>query len=126
LYSFLLERRPQSSGNFLLLPHADAMWGKAFDITEKADVNVQLSKGANESAPVHSQRSGGFAFIPIDLSENDKDKLLSKFFQRLGIEDARAVHPQHQCLKLRLRSVRMFSAHVEPGKALHREHGTIG
>ena len=34
-------------------------------IAKNADVNVQLSKSANESAPVHSQRSGGFALIPI-------------------------------------------------------------
>lgn len=71
------------------------MWGTAFRIAENADVNVQLSKSANESAPVDSQRSGGFALIPIDLSEDDKNKLLSKFFQRFGIEDARPVHPQH-------------------------------
>ena len=78
-------------------------------IAKNADVNVQLSKSANESAPVHSQRSGGFALIPSrPLLENDKDKLLSKFSQRFGIEDARPVHPQHQCLKLRLRRIRVF------------------
>ena len=96
------------------------MWATALGIAENVDVNVQLSKSANESAPVDSQRSGSFALIPIDLLENDKDKLLSKFFQRFGIEDARPVHPQHQCFKLRLRRIRVFSAHVEPGGALHR------
>jgi hypothetical protein len=28
------------------------------------------------------------------------------------------VHPQHQCFKLRLRGIRMFSTHVETGEAL--------
>jgi len=94
------------------------MRATAFGIAGSADVNVQFSKSANESGPVHSQRSGGFALIPIDLSKDNKNKLLSKFAQRFGIEDARPVHPQHQCLKLRLRGIRMSSTHVEPGEAL--------
>jgi len=53
-----------------------------------ADVNVQLSKNANQSAPVHLQCSGGFAFVPVDISENDKNKLLLKFFQSFVIQDA--------------------------------------
>ena len=28
------------------------------------------------------------------------------------------MHPQHQCLKLRLRGIRAFSTHLEPGGAL--------
>ncbi len=69
-----------SSGAFLLLLQANAMWGTAFGIAENVNVDVQLSKSTNESAPVHSQCAGGFALIPIDLSEGDKNKLLSKFF----------------------------------------------
>jgi len=37
----------------------------AVGIAESADVNVQLSKSANEGAPVHSQHSGGFALMGI-------------------------------------------------------------
>jgi hypothetical protein len=69
-----------SSGTFLLPLHANAMWRTTFGIAESADVNVQLSKDADESATVHSQRAGGFALIPIDLSEDDKNKLFSEFF----------------------------------------------
>jgi hypothetical protein len=81
------KRRPvpfrfRSSGNFFLLLHANAMRATAFGIAGSADVNVQFSKSATESAPVHSQRSGGFALIPIDLSKDNKNKLLSKFIQR--------------------------------------------
>jgi hypothetical protein len=97
----------------------------AFGIAGIADVNIQFSKGANESAPVHSQRSGRFALIPIDLSKDNKNKLLSKFAQRFGIEDACPLHPQHQCLKLRLRGICMFSTHVEPGETLVRPSKAI-
>ena len=69
-----------SSGAFLLLLQANATRGTAFGIAENVNVDVQLSKSTNESAPVHSQCAGGFALIPIDLSEGDKNKLLSKFF----------------------------------------------
>jgi len=55
------------------------MRATAFGIAGDADVNVQFSKSANESAPVHSQRSGGFALIAIDLSKDNENKLLSKF-----------------------------------------------
>ncbi len=41
------------------------MWRTALGIAESADVNVQLSKSANEGAPVHSQHSGGFALMGI-------------------------------------------------------------
>ena len=94
------------------------MWRTALGIAESADVNVQLAKSANEGAPVHSQHSGGFALIPIDISENDKNKLPSKFSQRFVIEDARPMHPPHQCLKLGLGGIRMFSTHVQPGEPL--------
>ena len=50
----------------------------AFGIAESAIVDVQLSKAANQSAPVHAQYSGGLALIPVDISENDKNKLLFK------------------------------------------------
>ena len=102
----------RSSGHFFLLLQANAMRVTAFGMAGIAAVNIQFSKGANEGAPVHSQRSGRFALIPIDLSKDNKNKLLSKFAQRFGIEDACLVHPQHQCLKLGLRGIRMFSAHV--------------
>jgi hypothetical protein len=72
----MLKQKRQSPGNFLLLLGANTMWRTAFGIAENADVNVQLSKSANESAPMHSQRSGGFALIPIDFSQDDNDKLL--------------------------------------------------
>ena len=62
--------------------------------------------------------SGGFALIPVDISENDKNKLLFEFFQRLVIQDACPVHSAHQSLKLRLCGIRMFSTHVQPGEAL--------
>ncbi len=91
----------------------------AFGIAESADVNVQLSQSANQSAPVHLQYSGRFALIPVDLAENDKNKLLFKFFQRLVIQDACFVHSPHQRLKLGLCGIRMFSAHVQPGELLH-------
>jgi len=84
-----------SSGNFFLPLRANAIRATACGIAGSGDVNVQFSKSANESAPVHSQRSGGFALIAIDFSKDNKNKLLSKFVQRFGIEDARSVHPQH-------------------------------
>ena len=90
----------------------------AFGIAESAIVDVQLSKAANQSAPVHAQYSGGLALIPVDISENDKNKLLFKFFQRLVIQDACSVHTAHQRLKLGLCGIRMFSTHVQPGEAL--------
>src|SRR5207245_7045870 len=49
---------------------------------------------------------------------NNKNKLLSKFFQRLEIQDACSVHSVHQRLKLGLCGIRMFSTHVQPGEAL--------
>jgi len=104
--------RRWSSGTFLLLLHANAMWRTAFSNAESADVNVELSKSANQSAPMHSQSSGGFALIPIRISEDDKNELLSKLLQRFRIEDSGPVHPPHQCLKLCLRSVRVFSTHL--------------
>jgi hypothetical protein len=61
-----------SSGHSFLLLHANAMRVTAFGIAGIADVNIQFSKGANKSAPVHSQRSGRFALIPIDLSKDNK------------------------------------------------------
>jgi len=61
------------------------MWWSAFSIAESAEVNVQLSKSANESAPMHSQFSGGFALIPMGGSEDGKNELLSKFLQCFGI-----------------------------------------
>lgn len=88
------------------------MRATALGIAGSLDANVQFLKSANESAPVHSQRSSGSTLIPINLSKDNKNKLLSKFVQRFGIEDACPVHPQHQCLKLRLRGIRMFSTHV--------------
>jgi len=94
------------------------MRGTAFGIAESADVNVQLSQSANESAPVHLQYSGRFALIPVDLTENDKNKLLFKFFQRFVIQDACFVHSPHQRLKLGLCGIRLFSTHVQPGEAL--------
>jgi len=90
----------------------------AFGIAESAIVDVQLSKAANQSAPVHAQYSGGLALIPVDISENDKNKLLFKFFHRLVIQDACSVHSAHQRLKLGLCGIRMFSTHVQPGEAL--------
>jgi len=90
----------------------------AFGIAESAIVDVQLSKAANQGASVHAQYSGGFALIPVDISENDKNKLLFKFFQRLVIQDACSVHTAHQRLKLGLCGIRMFSTHVQPGEAL--------
>ena len=93
------------------------MRGTAFGIAESAIVDVQLSKTANQSAPVHAQYSGGFALIPVDISENNKNKLLFKFFQRLVIQDACSVHSAHQSLKLRLCGIRIFSTHVQPGEA---------
>ena len=44
-----------SSDVSVLLRCANAMRGTAFGIAESVDVNVQLSKFANESAAVHSQ-----------------------------------------------------------------------
>ena len=90
----------------------------AFGIAESTDVNVQLSKFANESAAVHAQYSGGLALIPVDLAKNDKNKLLFEFFQRLVIQDACSVHSARQRLKLGLCGIRMFSTHVQPGEAL--------
>src|SRR5436309_15571811 len=90
----------------------------AFGISESAIVDVQLSKAANQGASVHAQYSGGLALIPVDISENDKNKLLFEFFQRLVIQDARSVHSAHQSLKLGLCGIRMFSTHVQPGEAL--------
>jgi len=113
----ILGQRRQSSGDFFLLLHAGATWRTALGIAQSADVNAQLPKSANEGAPVHSQSSGGFALIPIDIPEDDKDKLLLKFSQRFGIEDARPVHPEYQCLKLAFRGIRMFSTHVQPAEA---------
>ena len=83
----------ESSGNFFLPQHANAIRAKACGIAGSGDVNVQFSKSANESAPVHSQRPSGPALIPIDLSKDNENKLLSKFVQRFGIEDACPVHP---------------------------------
>jgi hypothetical protein len=88
------------------------MWWTAFSIAESAEVNVQLSKSANQSAPMHSQFSGGFALIPMGGSEDDKNELLSKFLQCFGIKNSRPLHPQHQCLKLFLRGERVFSTHL--------------
>ena len=110
--------RDVSAGDFFLLLHASAAWRTALGIVQSTDVNLQVPKSTNEGATVHSQRSGGLALIPIDISEDDKNKLLLKFSQRFGIEDARPVHPQHQCLKLRLRGICLFSTHVQPGEAL--------
>ncbi len=78
-----------------MLLHANATWRTALGIAQSADVNVQFPKSANEGAPVHSQRSGGLALIPTESSQDHKDKLLLKFFQRFGVEDARPVHPEH-------------------------------
>jgi hypothetical protein len=113
---FVSKRR--SSDVSVLLRCANATRGTAFGIAESTDVNVQLSKFANESAPVHSQYSGGFALIPVDLAKNDKNKLFFKFFQRFVILDACFVHSPHQCLKLGLCGIRMSSTHVQPGEAL--------
>jgi len=59
-----------SSSDFFLLLHASAMRRTAVGIAESADVNVQLSKSANEGAPVHSQHSGGFALMGILVHPN--------------------------------------------------------
>ena len=91
----------------------------AFGIAESAIVDVQLSKAANQGASVHAQYSGGFALIPVDISENDKNKLLFEFFQRLVILDACPVHSAHQSLKLGLCGIRMLSTHIQPGELLH-------
>jgi hypothetical protein len=93
---------------------ANSTWWMAFCIAESAEVNVQLSKSANESAPMHSQFSGGFALIPIGSSEDANNELLSKFLQCFGIKDSCPLHPQHQCLKLFLRGERVFSTHLTP------------
>jgi hypothetical protein len=92
------------------------MWRTAFSIAESVHVNVQLSKGTNESVAVDSQHAGGFALIPISVSEDGKNKLLPKFFECFEIEYACPVHPQHQRLELRLRGVRVFSCHLGSGK----------
>src|SRR5713226_1664946 len=105
----------RSSGDCFLLRHASAVWATAFGVAESADVNVQLSKNANQSAPVHLQCSGGFAFVPVDISENDKNKLLLKFFQCLVIQDACPVHPPHQRLKLGLRHTYVFDPCLTQG-----------
>jgi hypothetical protein len=105
-----------SSDVSVLLRRANAMWRPAFGIAESADVNIQLSKSTNKSAPVHSQHSSSFALIPFDISENGKNELLSKFCQPFEIEYACPMHPPHQCLKLTFRGVRMFSTHGRPGK----------
>src|SRR5207247_6006631 len=86
----------ESSHVSVLLRCASAMRRTAFGIAESAIVDVQLSKAANQSAPVHAQYSGGLALIPVDISENDKNKLLFKFFQRLVIQDACSVHSARQ------------------------------
>jgi hypothetical protein len=104
-----------SPGTLLLL-QMNANCRAPFGIPENVHVNVQLSKGANESIAVHSQDAGGFALIPINLSEDGKNKLLPKFFECLAIEYACPVHPQHQRLELRLRGVCVFSCHLGSGK----------
>jgi hypothetical protein len=84
-----------SSDVSILLLRASALWRTAFGIAEGADINIQLSKGANESAPVHSQHSSGFALIPVDISENDENEVPFKFSQRFVINDACPMHPPH-------------------------------
>jgi hypothetical protein len=71
------------------------MWGKAVGIAEGTDVNIQLSKSANESAPMHSQCLSSSALIPIHISENDENEVPSKFSQRFVIKNACPMHPPH-------------------------------
>jgi hypothetical protein len=108
------------SSNCFLLGHARAVGKTAFGIAESADINVQLSKDSNQSAPVHLQYSSGLALVPVDISENDQNKLLFEFFQRLVIQDACPVHPPHQRLKLGLRCIRLFSTHAQPREVFAR------
>src|SRR5438876_2822357 len=91
----------------------------AFGIAESAIVDVQLSKAANQSAPVHAQYSGGLALIPVDISENDKNKLLFEFFQRLVIQDACSVHSARQSLKLDFVAYVCFRPMFNPERLLH-------
>lgn len=70
------------SRNFFPPLDACATWRAALGSAQGTDVNVQLLKRANQGAPVHSQHAGGFALVPIDPSEDDKDKLLPEFSQR--------------------------------------------
>jgi hypothetical protein len=104
-----------SSDVCVLLLGANAMWRPTFGTAQGADVNIQLSKSTNESAPVHSQHPSSLALIPFDISKNGKNEVLSKFCQPFKIEDACPMHPPHQCLKLPFRGVRMFSTHGRPG-----------
>jgi len=83
-----------SSGTFLFL-QANAKWRTALASGQATKINVQLSKGANKSAPMHPQHPGSFALIPINFSENGKNKLPFKFVECFEIENARPVHPQH-------------------------------
>ena len=106
--------RGNDSSDFSVLLRPNATGRATFRIAEGTDVNIQLSKSANESAPVHSQHSSSFALIPFNISENGKNELLSKFCQPFKIEDACPMHPPHQCLKLTFCRIRMFSTHGRP------------
>jgi hypothetical protein len=77
-----------------------ALCRAALGFAQRADVQIQLSKGSRKRVPVDSQYTSGFSLVPVQVSQDGQHELFPEFSDRVRKRDAVLLHLAHQRIEL--------------------------